>query len=302
MGNKRTDQECLLAFYLNKFCQNSEFPLEIQRAGYNSVNAIIKSFYQHLGNLQPEIIKHRTLDSFLSSVRAIGFVKNDVSKKLTEPIDQFYPGYQRIIDPWYTSPSKKIWDHLVQFANLTNAKQSIGNGKKITASTDSESRTHASLSSSEVTEELSENALIDDLRVIEKSDIDPTTKDALVSARIGQGRFRTNVLQLWGNCCAVTKSATKAAIRASHLKPWRISNDRERLDPLNGLPLVASFDALFDAGLISFEDSGKLIVSSLLSEEERRIFGIIHKSRLSKKPPQKTAEYLAFHRENCFQA
>ena len=109
--------------------------------------------------------------------------------------------------------------------------------------------------------------LAEDIKVLVKKKIDITTKDALISARVGQGMFRSQVLQLWNNRCCVTGSTTIDAIRASHIKPWRNSTDEERLNPYNGLPLVASLDALFDAGLISFESSGALIVSPLLSEK-----------------------------------
>jgi hypothetical protein len=148
--------------------------------------------------------------------------------------------------------------------------------------------------------DVSDPTLAEDLRKIINGKIDTTTKDALVSARLGQGRFRAEVLQLWGNRCAVTKSITLDAIRASHIKPWCESTDEERLDPSNGLPLIASLDALFDAGLISFDSSGKLIVASELTTSERHIFGIGAES-LTKKPTAKTAKYLAYHRANCFQ-
>ena len=143
------------------------------------------------------------------------------------------------------------------------------------------------------------STLIEDVRTIVRKGSESTTKDALVSARVGQGIFRSQVLELWDNCCSVTRSTTSAAIRASHIKPWRYSTDEERLDPNNGLPLVASFDALFDAGLISFESSGASIVSSALSESERRIFNLNSRS-LTKIPMQKTALYLEYHRDCVF--
>src|SRR5207244_8454758 len=107
--------------------------------------------------------------------------------------------------------------------------------------------------------------------------------------------FLNRVLQLWNNGCSVSGSMIQAAIRASHIKPWRESSNAERLDPNNGLPLIASLDALFDAGLISFDSSGRLIVSSKMSTTERNIFGINEMS-LRKKPTAKTAEYLGLHR------
>ena len=130
--------------------------------------------------------------------------------------------------------------------------------------------------------------------------IENTTKINLIKTRVGQIRFRSEVLQLWDNRCSVTRSETSDAIRASHIKPWWDSTDRERLDPYNGLPLVASLDALFDVGLISFASSGSLIVSSKLSESEQQIFGINSSCSLTKPPPQKTKRYLEYHRDCVF--
>jgi|GEM_PF-6175726 len=128
------------------------------------------------------------------------------------------------------------------------------------------------------------------------TNIGPTTKKLLVDARLGQGEFRKAVLERWGQCCAVTSTAILKAIRASHIKPWRESSNQARLDANNGLPLIAHLDALFDAGLISFEDSGRMLVSPELNVTERKIFGI-EEGALSKPPTAKMAEYLAEHRK-----
>lgn len=144
------------------------------------------------------------------------------------------------------------------------------------------------------------STLTKDLRtIISTKTIGSTSKEALVDARVGQGAFRSAVLQLWNYRCSVTDSSTLDAIRASHIKPWRDSTNEERLDPANGLPLVASLDALFDAGLISFEDSGRLLVSSELSRPEQEIYGVVGKT-LTKKPPDKTASYLHYHRTTLY--
>ncbi len=144
-----------------------------------------------------------------------------------------------------------------------------------------------------------QSTITEDLKRLEKKKIDSTTKDALVSARLGQGVFRSQVLQLWDSRCSVTRSTTLDAIRASHIKPWWLATDEERLDPDNGLPLVASLDALFDAGLISFETSGALLVSSLLPESEQQIFGV-QSLFLAKTPSERTAQYFAYHRDHVF--
>jgi hypothetical protein len=144
-----------------------------------------------------------------------------------------------------------------------------------------------------------ESTLADDLQSIVRRKLETTTKEALVNARVGQGLFRQQVLKNWGNTCAVSGSIVLDAIRASHIKPWRHSDDKERLDPFNGVPLIANYDALFDAGLIAFDDNGRLLVSDRLPESERSIFGLVGKS-LRKLPPKQSAVYLEYHRDIIF--
>lgn len=62
--------------------------------------------------------------------------------------------------------------------------------------------------------------------------------------------------------CRITRVDKPEHLRASHCKPWRDCNtNQERLDGENGLLLTPSIDHLFDHGFISFEDSGRLIIS-----------------------------------------
>jgi hypothetical protein len=139
-------------------------------------------------------------------------------------------------------------------------------------------------------------ALQSDLRaILRQKGLTATERDALVSARIGQGAFRTAVLAQWQGRCAVTGCGTPEAIRASHIKPWRLASNEERLDPGNGLPLVATLDALFDARLIAFASDGLMLVSERLSAEEREKLHL-RGCRLSRRPEPHTAAYLADHR------
>ena len=90
------------------------------------------------------------------------------------------------------------------------------------------------------------------------------------------------------------------ALRASHIKPWKESTNRERLDPANGLLLQASLDALFDVGLVSFDGDGKLLLSKGLESKALRKLGLTNMSKLVKKPSAATAKYLQYHRTNKF--
>lgn len=102
------------------------------------------------------------------------------------------------------------------------------------------------------------------LAITNRSDIPPTTRDALVQARLGQGKFRTDVTNLWGKgeVCVLTGIDVPELMIASHIKPWRDSNDTERLDACNGLLLAAHVDKAFDKYLLSFSESrGEFFVS-----------------------------------------
>lgn len=126
-----------------------------------------------------------------------------------------------------------------------------------------------------------------------------TEKQALIQARKGQGKFRQDLISRWHGC-AVNGSTTNAALRASHIKPWRDSTDRQRLDVENGILLSATLDALFDSGLITFDNTGQLIISSLMDTEECRKLGIVPNTSLMETPTIKMQNYLQFHREMVF--
>ena len=135
-------------------------------------------------------------------------------------------------------------------------------------------------------------------RLMEREDIGATTRKALVDARVGQGKFREDLLRIWGYACAVTGCTERKAIRASHAKRWADSMDVERLDPNNGLPLIGSLDALFDAGLIAFDEFGTMLVSNALSTSNCLILAI--PANLRSAPTREQGKFLRHHRERFF--
>lgn len=87
-----------------------------------------------------------------------------------------------------------------------------------------------------------------------------TVKAQIIQARRGQGKFKEAVRQLEDRC-RVTKVARLEHLRASHIKPWRDSSNEERLNGENGLLLTPNIDHLFDRGFVSFESTGRLLIS-----------------------------------------
>jgi putative restriction endonuclease len=127
-----------------------------------------------------------------------------------------------------------------------------------------------------------------------------TTKKAIVLARRGQGLFRARVSTIETRC-RITGTTNLEYLRASHTKPWRDASNEERLDGENGLMLTPDVDFLFDRGFISFQDSGKVLVSPVAD------LGSIEKMGITQAMLQGTGpfssgqrKYLDFHRESVF--
>lgn len=137
----------------------------------------------------------------------------------------------------------------------------------------------------------------EDIKEVFESDLPTEDKFNLVRARIGQGKFRQEVMQRWRNGCAVTGCQVTAMLRASHIKPWRdCTNAKERLSADNGLMLTANLDALFDRGLISFDKSGAMLVSAEISDLDSMKLGLKN-ARLLIRPSEWQERYLAYHRQ-----
>jgi len=134
----------------------------------------------------------------------------------------------------------------------------------------------------------------------------PSTTEALrlTKQRVGQNLFRQALMDYWGGACAVTGLYLLELLRASHAKPWaECATDAERLDVFNGFLLSAQLDALFDSGLITFDDQGLLVPSAKLTTVHRLLLG------LTDDPPLHLRwispahlPYLAWHRAHVFQS
>jgi hypothetical protein len=101
-----------------------------------------------------------------------------------------------------------------------------------------------------------------------------TERKGLVTTRVGQGWYRTEILKKWDWKCSVTGCEIQKILISSHIVPWRDSNDEERLDVDNGLLLSPDLDGLFDKNLISFNDDGSMMISEKLTTEELEVLGI----------------------------
>lgn len=87
----------------------------------------------------------------------------------------------------------------------------------------------------------------------------------LVKTRVNQDVFRKIILGLYNETCCMTGLNIPTVNRASHIVRWS-GNEKERLDPSNGLCLSATYDAAFDNHLISLDDDYRIIISKEISD------------------------------------
>ena len=124
-------------------------------------------------------------------------------------------------------------------------------------------------------------------------------KIQMTKSRRGQGIFKANV-RLIENHCRITGVSNIRHLRASHIKPWAVSDNDEKLDGYNGLLLSPHVDHLFDRGFISFQDSGEILVSRELNPTVLDQWSIRASQNVGEfKSGQRT--YLDYHREIVFQ-
>ena len=123
-----------------------------------------------------------------------------------------------------------------------------------------------------------------------------TEVERIVRQRVGQSAYRKAMLEYWGGACAVTGVAIPEILRASHALPWvECETDGQRLDVFNGFLLTANLDALFDRFLVSFDESGLILISGRISENDRNLLGLNNDLKLRWLTEQHKS-YLELHR------
>ncbi len=123
-----------------------------------------------------------------------------------------------------------------------------------------------------------------------------TEKETIIKARVGQGKYRDKLLQKYNSCCALCNINNSIVLTASHIKPWSKSNGKEKIDIDNGFLLCSLHDTLFDAGLISIDLNGKLIVSSEISPSNYTDYKLNNCKTIDLSEQNK--QYLQYHIDN----
>lgn len=119
-------------------------------------------------------------------------------------------------------------------------------------------------------------------------------------ARQGQGLYREKLLE---ECpfCPITMINDERLLIASHIKPWAVSTDEERVDHKNGLMLSPLYDKLFDRGFMTFTEDRKIVLSNWLSPANRKRLGVTDGQFVQRLPLDEDRKvYMQFHRSSVF--
>ncbi|MCU4156714.1 HNH endonuclease [Carboxylicivirga sp. A043] len=131
-------------------------------------------------------------------------------------------------------------------------------------------------------------------------------RTSYIKTRVNQHFFREVVLTNYNSTCAITGISIPSLLIASHIKPWA-QDERNRLNPSNGICFSALYDKAFDKGLITLDKAYKVIISSNLKDFSTREFfnshfGQIENQRITL--PEKylpKQEFIRWHQENIFE-
>jgi hypothetical protein len=123
---------------------------------------------------------------------------------------------------------------------------------------------------------------------------DPATRAREQRQRVEE--WQQAIKSCWNNECALTGIRIKELVVANHI----VHNfeDRKQAQEMNGITLAPHISVLFDHGLISFEDDGRLLVSPRLSEEDFRRLSL--PGKLRRPPTGHEMALLRQHRESVF--
>lgn len=150
---------------------------------------------------------------------------------------------------------------------------------------------------------IEKNYLIDEKEYIRETNniiekfTDITEKNIIIKTRVGQGLFKKKLLAI-GCKCNICGISIKELLIASHCKPWSKANDKERLDVNNGLLLCPTHDAIFDKGLITFDNEGRIIISTVIPKEEYKLININENVCIDLN--NENIKYMTWYRENIF--
>jgi len=94
------------------------------------------------------------------------------------------------------------------------------------------------------------------------------SREKMVKIRINQSFFRSSILASYNNTCCITGLSQSELLIAGHIKPWS-EDEKNRLNPRNGIAINALHDKAFENGLITITPDYKIQVSNVLLKQKK---------------------------------
>lgn len=95
--------------------------------------------------------------------------------------------------------------------------------------------------------------------------VEGKTVTAMVKIRVNQARFRRAVLASYNARCCISGLGVSQLLVASHIVPWSM-DEKNRLNPCNGLLLSSLHDKAYDVGLITVMPDFTIRVAEQLND------------------------------------
>lgn len=126
-----------------------------------------------------------------------------------------------------------------------------------------------------------------------------------VKTRVNQNVFRDIVLANYDKKCAVTGLDIPELLVASHIIPWS-KNEKERLNPENGICFSPLYDMAYDKGYIGINEKYEILLCSEIKKKNKKGYYLKQFESLTGSKiimPKKyypNKEFLAFHLDVIF--
>ena len=131
-------------------------------------------------------------------------------------------------------------------------------------------------------------------------------KERVVKVRVNQCVFRKIILATYNNQCCITGITNTDLLVASHIMEWS-KDEKNRLNPMNGLSLNALHDRAFEKGLITIDAdnyrikiSPKLKTKNILPSMQQNFFDFEGKEIILPDKFLPDREFLKVHNEERF--
>ncbi len=172
--------------------------------------------------------------------------------------------------------SNSVAYKLVNFASLDPSLQERGiKGAKNTSKLDREVWEQFNYNWNELPYESEklraavEHSTLEKMHQIEEAELpeEGKVREQIVKVRVNQSVFRRTVLAAYNSTCCITGIQLPALLVAGHIRPWGM-DEKNRLNPRNGLAINALHDKAFEAGLLTITPDYLVRISSTLKAKE----------------------------------